>query len=140
MRGYVVSAIVLTLLVITVACTVGYHWLMSRWRRSHEERDDGSDALVGTRLGTRDRTSPGERSWARGRRAAAHARPRARGASRGGPLAGSRRDHRHRPHWTVRRGPARPRGLCVLRGADEERARPAAVRRARGIFPGPRGR
>src|SRR2546427_12001659 len=28
-------------------------------------------------------------------RATAHARPRARGSSRGGPLAGSRRDHRH---------------------------------------------
>jgi len=36
MRGYVVSAIVLTLLVITVACTVGYHWLMFGWTLSPE--------------------------------------------------------------------------------------------------------
>ncbi len=36
MRGYVVSAIVLTLLVIIVACTVGYHWLMFGWTLSPE--------------------------------------------------------------------------------------------------------
>ncbi len=36
MRGYVVSAIVLTLLVITVACTVGYRWLMFGWTLSPE--------------------------------------------------------------------------------------------------------
>jgi len=36
MRGYVVSAIVLTLLVITVACTVGYHSLMFGWTLSPE--------------------------------------------------------------------------------------------------------
>jgi len=36
MRGYVVSAIVLTLLVIIVACTIGYHWLMFGWTLSPE--------------------------------------------------------------------------------------------------------
>ncbi len=40
MRGYVVSAIVLTLLVITVACTVGYHWLMFGWTLSPAPIED----------------------------------------------------------------------------------------------------